>query len=80
MKNRFFGETINVTGLVTGGDLIDQLRERDGDWLIFPDSMLRHEGDRFLDDVTPQQVEEQVGLPVRVVPVGGDALVEALLL
>lgn len=42
--------------------------------------MLRHEGDRFLDDVTPQQVEEQVGLPVRVVPVGGDALVEALLL
>ena len=31
--------------------------------------MLRHEGDRFLDDVTPQQVEQQVGIPVRVVPV-----------
>ena len=80
VENRFFGETINVTGLVTGGDLIDQLRGHDGDWLIFPDSMLRHEGDRFLDDVTPQQVEQQVGIPVRVVPVGGDALVEALLL
>lgn len=53
IKNNFFGGGVNVSGLVTGGDLIDQLRGDDlGDRLIIPSSMLRFENDLFLDDVS----------------------------
>lgn len=78
--NRFFGETITVAGLVTGGDLIDRLRGKTGDILIIPDVMLRHEGDLFLDDVSLGDVEQELG--VRVVPVASDgsALLDALML
>ena len=77
--NRFFGETITVAGLVTGGDLIGQLRGKRADILLIPDAMLRHEKDRFLDDVTPQDVERALNVRLEAVPVDGDALVEALL-
>jgi len=80
IENRFFGESVTVAGLVTGGDLIGQLRGRQlGGRLLIPRSMLRHEGDLFLDGVTPAQVEEQLG--VRLVPVenDGEALLNALL-
>jgi NifB/MoaA-like Fe-S oxidoreductase len=77
--NHFFGESITVAGLVTGGDLIAQLRGRDvGDELLIPATMLRRDGDVFLDDVTLETVAEALGVPVT--PVGGDgfALLEAL--
>ena len=77
--NRIFGETITVAGLVTGGDLIGQLRGKRADILLIPDAMLRHEKDRFLDDVTPQDVERALNVRLEAVPVDGDALVEALL-
>lgn len=78
--NHFFGENITVAGLITGGDLIEQLRGKAGDILIIPDVMLRHEGDLFLDDVSLGDVECALG--VRVVPVssGGDALLDVLML
>ena len=58
IRNRFFGETITVSGLVTGGDLLEQLRGRDlGERLLLPSSMLRAGEDVFLDDVTVEQVE-----------------------
>lgn len=78
--NRFFGETITVAGLITGGDLIRQLRGKTGDILIIPDVMLRHEGDLFLDDVSLDDVEQALGM--RVVPVASDggALLDALML
>ena len=79
VENRFFGNTIDVAGLVTGGDLIKQLQGRRADRLLIPDVMLRHEGDRFLDDVTPEQVEQALGMPVVVVPVDGGELLRALL-
>ena len=41
--------------------------------------MLRHEGDRFLDDVTPQDLENQLGIRVEVIATDGAALFEALL-
>ena len=80
IRNAFFGETIDVAGLVTGGDLIRQLQGRAGERVLIPDVMLRHERDKFLDDVTPAQVEEALGVPLTVTPVDGAALVDALLL
>ncbi len=69
--NRFFGETITVSGLVTGGDLIDQLTGKDlGERLLLPVNMLRHGQDVFLDDVTLAQVSQRLG--VKVTPVNQD--------
>lgn len=72
VRNDFFGPLINVAGLVTGGDLIRQLKGLPlYDELLIPSSMLRREGDLFLDDCSLQEVENALG--VRVTPVGGDA-------
>ncbi|MBQ9794909.1 MAG: DUF512 domain-containing protein [Clostridia bacterium] len=78
--NRFFGETITVSGLVTGGDLIDQLRGKDlGDTLLIPENMLRHEGDLFLDSVSLRDVEESLQIPVSVTARDGEDLLKKLL-
>ncbi len=77
--NRFFGETITVSGLITGGDLIDQLRGKDlGERLLIPVNMLRHGQDVFLDDVTLAQVEEALGVPVQPVNQDGFDLCDAI--
>lgn len=80
IRNEFFGETIDVAGLVTGGDILKQLGGRAGDRLLIPDVMLRHDGACFLDDMTPQELSEGLGVPLTVVGGDGQALVEALLL
>lgn len=70
--NRFFGESVTVAGLVTGQDLLQQLADVDiGDELLIPANMLRHEQDKFLDDVTIDEVREK--LDVTVTPVENDA-------
>lgn len=52
IKNDFFGEKITVTGLVTGQDIIKQLKNKTlGDYLFIPEAMLK-DGDTFLDDIT----------------------------
>ncbi len=80
IRNDFFGELITVSGLVTGGDLMRQLEGVPMDRLLLPANMLRQQEDCFLDDVTPQQVEERLGVTIRLVPeTDGAALVDALL-
>lgn len=71
IKNEFFGESVNVAGLVTGSDLIKSLEgEPLGETLYIPKVMLRYEMDRFLDDVTLDELSER--LNVEVVPVETD--------
>lgn len=85
IRNDFFGETITVAGLVTGQDLIAQLKERQqagenlGDTLLLPSNMLRSGEQVFLDDVTVQDVERALGLSVIVAETTGCAFVEAVL-
>ena len=67
IRNRFFGETITVSGLVTGSDLIEQLQgSRLGERLLLPANMLRAGERVFLDDVTVEQVEQALGVHVQV--------------
>ena len=78
--NDFFGHTIDVAGLVTGGDLIAQLRGKDlGERVLIPHTMLRHGEGVFLDDVTLEQASEALG--VSVTPIGGSGgeLLDAML-
>ena len=78
ITNRFFGESITVAGLVTGEDLKEQLAGVRCDRVLIPDVMLRHERDRFLDDVTPEELEHAIGVTVQVIDADGYALVDAL--
>lgn len=72
IRNDFWGPTITVAGLITGQDLLAQLEGLNlGSELLIPANMLRHEQDRFLDDLTLEQVQETLGVPV--LPVENDA-------
>ncbi len=80
IRNDFFGETVTVAGLITGGDLIAGLRGRRlGDELLITVNMLRNGEDVFLDDVTVEDVEKSLGVHVRVVGTGGEELLAAFL-
>lgn len=72
IRNDFFGELVSVAGLITGQDLIAQLRGRAlGERVLISANMLRDGGDVFLDDYTPQQVAEAIGVPVVPVEIDG---------
>lgn len=81
INNDFFGRSITVSGLVTGGDIIAQLKGKTikSGRLLIPSCMLRHGGDVFLDDVTPDDVEKQTGARLQAVENDGGLLLDALL-
>ncbi len=79
IKNNFFGGKITVAGLVTGTDIIEQLKGKDlGDELIVPSVMLRHERDMFLDSVTIEELEKALNVKVRICENDGWSLISAL--
>ncbi len=79
VKNNFFGGGVNVSGLVTGGDLIQQLRGKSlGERLLIPSSMLRFENDLFLDDVSTDDVERKLKVKLCAVNNNGAELVKAI--
>ena len=64
VHNDFFGGTVNVTGLLTGRDLVNRLScENLGDAILLAPSMLMADEDIFLDDMTVQQLSEKLGVP-----------------
>lgn len=79
IRNTFFGESVTVTGLITGGDLIAQLRDADADEILLCGNTLRAEGDLFLDDVSLADVRAALKPPLTVVPNTGADLYRALL-
>ena len=79
IQNDFFGRTIVVAGLVTGRDLMAQLEGKPlGRRLLIPESMLRAGERVFLDDVTVEDVEARLGVPIVTVPQDGWELCEAM--
>ena len=78
IRNAFFGESVTVAGLVTGGDLIAQLSGARADAVLITRTMLRAGEEVFLDDLTLEQVVRALGMPVIPVDRSGDALVDAL--
>ena len=80
IRNDFFGETITVTGLITGQDLIAQLKDIDiGDELLLSNAMIRRDSDVFLDDYTIPQVEAALHTHIRIVANDGWELLDAIL-
>jgi putative radical SAM enzyme (TIGR03279 family) len=63
--NHFFGETVTAAGLLTGQDVVAQLRRRElGDVVILPPAMFGGPEGQSLDEMWPQQVGEALGRPV----------------
>ena len=79
IRNRFFGETVTVTGLLTGRDILDQLDTAQADEALLCDVTLREAGDLFLDDLPLADFRAALPLPLTVVPNRGEALYAALL-
>lgn len=73
----YWGQTMTVTGLLTGQDILQALQNRDlGDGVLLPSVMLKHDEAKFLDDMTVAELADQ--LNTRIVPVDGiEGLIEA---
>lgn len=79
IRNDFFGESITVSGLITGQDLIHQLGDkRLGEKLLLPCNMFRNEEEVFLDDVTLDELKEALQVEADIVKSSGRDFIEAV--
>ena len=79
IENRFYGASVTVAGLLTGQDFLAQLQGQSlGAELLLSETCLRYD-DRFLDDMTREELETALGVPVRKNAVDGYALLDAVL-
>ena len=84
--NNFFGETITVSGLVTGQDIANQLKNTDlGDYLLLPSSMISdytnhtENKNKFLDDMTVEELEEALNTKIILTHGNGGQLLRDIL-
>lgn len=80
IRNDFFGERITVAGLLTGQDIIAQLKDQElGDEVLLPCNVLRSGEEVFLDDVTLTEMKRTLQVPVDIVKSSGQDLLDAVL-
>lgn len=79
VENTFFGKNITVTGLLTGYDLMRELKGKDlGERLLLSRNMFRAGTGVMLDDVTCDELEDKLGVKIQIVDNCGQALIDAL--
>jgi NifB/MoaA-like Fe-S oxidoreductase len=79
IKNYFFGESITVSGLLTGKDIYGQLVGKElGDSLLIPRNALRSGEDVFLCGMTVAELEEGLGVSIRVCENDGFDFIDAI--
>ncbi len=76
--NRFFGETVTVTGLLTGTDLTEQLKDVKTDEILLSGGVVRAEGDLLLDDMTVEELRARLPAPLTLTQSGGDCFYDAV--
>ncbi len=80
IKNNFFGESITVSGLLTGKDICEQLSGCElGDELLFSASALRADGEVFLDDMTPEELSDRLGVQAKATESDACSFIRAVL-
>ena len=80
IKNEFFGGNVTVAGLITGTDILKQVKGKlCSHTLLIPEVMLREEKDKFLDDVTLSDLERKLHVKTRILPQDGSEVVQMLL-
>lgn len=79
IKNNFFGERITVTGLITGKDIIEQIKgDIKEDTLFIPSNMLKADEDIFLDDVTLVKLKEELNVKIIKCKYSGDGFIDKI--
>ena len=80
IRNDFFGDKITVSGLITGQDLMTQLKEKPlGSKLLLPCNMLRDGEEVFLDDVTLKEVKDSLQVDIDIVKSSGWEFLESII-
>ena len=80
IQNKFFGGNVSVAGLVTATDILAQCKGKlQSSVLGVPEVMLRSERDMFLDSVTVDELAQQLGVKIEILPSGGGDEARALL-
>lgn len=80
IKNEFFGEKITVSGLITGQDLVKQLKGQDmGERLLLPCNMFRSQEEVFLDDMTLSELKDTLQVEADIVKSSGQDFIDAVL-
>ncbi len=80
IKNDFFGELITVSGLMTGQDIIAQLKEEDlGEELLLPVNVLKADEDILLDDISVEALSNTLQVPVNIIQSDGKDFVRKIL-
>ncbi len=68
VQNIFFGSTVTVTGLLTGGCLLEGLKDaKEGSKVLIPSVMLKTHENKFLDDLTIAEVEDALGKNIKII-------------
>jgi putative radical SAM enzyme (TIGR03279 family) len=79
--NHYFGTDITVAGLITGTDIIEQLKDQPlGDFLLLPDVLLRNGETVLLDDVTVEDMEKALQTNIRIVQSDGKSFIDSILM
>lgn len=78
VENKFFGAGVDVAGLLTGGDIISSTRGKINGRLLLPASTMKHGETVFLDDVSLDDMREQLGTPVETIEVDGGEFFDAI--
>jgi putative radical SAM enzyme (TIGR03279 family) len=78
IRNDFFGETVTVSGLIVGQDLINQLSGRVSDAVLVCETLLNSDNKVFLDEKRPQDIQDALGIPVLVFRNHGGAFYQML--
>lgn len=79
ITNHFFGERITVTGLLTATDILAQLKDRDlGDWIVMPSVVLKADEDIFLDDISLEDVQRTLQVPIHIVKSNGMGFIQSV--
>ncbi len=80
ITNEFFGHSITVTGLLTGQDIINQLKNKDlGNRLLIPTNTLKSGERVFLDDITVDDLEKNLQIDTIIVKSSGEDLINSIL-
>lgn len=78
--NHFFGESITVSGLLTGKDMLEQLEGKElGEELLIPENTLKADEDMFLCNMTPAELSKKLGVKVRASANDGAELLRSIL-
>lgn len=80
IRNDFFGEMITVSGLLTGQDILAQLKDKElGERVLLPQNVLKSGEAVFLDDVTLEEFEKALQVQVDIVKSSGQDFINTIL-